>query len=160
MPSFDIVSEIDMHEVTNAVDQAKRDLGNRWDFKNVEADVELDDQTITISAEQEFQVEQLLDILRMAFANRKIDPRAIDDDGESKAGKLVKKHLKLRQGIETDQAKKIVKMIKDARLKVQASIQGDKVRVTGKKRDDLQTAIAMLKESEFELPLQFNNFRD
>lgn len=160
MPSFDIVSEIDMHEVTNAVDQAKRELGNRWDFKNVEADIELDDQTITISAEQEFQLEQLMDMLRMAFAKRNIDTRAIDDDGESKAGKLVKKHLKLRQGIEADQGKKIVKMIKDAKMKVQASIQGDKVRVTGKKRDDLQEVIAMLRDSDLELPLQFNNFRD
>ena len=160
MPSFDIVSEIEMHEVTNAVDQAKRDLGNRWDFKNVDANIELEDKRITVSAEQEFQLEQLMDMLRMAFAKRNIDTRAIDEDGESKSGKLVKQHLKLRQGIETDQGKKIVKMIKDAKLKVQASIQGDKVRVTGKKRDDLQTVIAMLKESDLELPLQYNNFRD
>lgn len=160
MPSFDIVSEVDMHEVTNAIDQAKRELGNRWDFKNVEADIELADEVITLSAEQEFQVEQLLDMLRMAFAKRNIDPRAIDEDGESKSGKLVRQHLKLRQGIETDQARKIVKMIKDAKMKVQASIQGDKVRVTGKKRDDLQEVIAMLREGDLELPLQFNNFRD
>lgn len=160
MPSFDIVSEVDMHEVTNAIDQAKRELGNRWDFKNVEADIELADEVITLSAEQEFQVEQLLDMLRMAFAKRNIDPRAIDEDGESKSGKLVRQHLKLRQGIEADQARKIVKMIKDAKMKVQASIQGDKVRVTGKKRDDLQEVIAMLREGDLELPLQFNNFRD
>jgi hypothetical protein len=160
MPSFDIVSEIDMHEVTNAVDQTKRDLGNRWDFKNVDADVELDEKGITISAPQEFQLEQLMDMLRMAFAKRNIDSRALEEDGDSKAGKLVKQHLKLRQGIETDMAKKVVKMIKDAKLKVQASIQGDKVRVTGKKRDDLQTAIALLRETELEIPLQFNNFRD
>lgn len=160
MPSFDIVSEIDMHEVTNAVDQARRDLGNRWDFKNVDAAIEQDEKGITISAPQEFQLEQLLDMLRMAFAKRNIDGRAIQEDGESKAGKLVKQHLLLKQGIETDMAKKIVKMIKDAKLKVQASIQGDKVRVTGKKRDDLQTAIALLREAELEVPLQFNNFRD
>ncbi|OEY65127.1 YajQ family cyclic di-GMP-binding protein [Marinobacter sp. X15-166B] len=160
MPSFDIVSEIDMHEVTNAVDQAKRDLGNRWDFKNVDANIELDDKGITISAEQEFQLEQLRDMLRMAFEKRKIDSRAIAEDGDSKAGKLVKQHLTLVQGIETDQARKIVKMIKDAKLKVQASIQGDKVRITGKKRDDLQTVIAMLREADLDLPLQFNNFRD
>jgi len=160
MPSFDIVSEIDMHEVTNAVDQAKRELGNRWDFKNVEVDFELDDKGITISAEQEFQLEQLMDMLRMAFAKRNIDSRAISEDGESQSGKLVKQHLLLKQGIETDMAKKIVKLIKEAKLKVQASIQGDKVRVTGKKRDDLQTAIALLKETELEIPLQFNNFRD
>ena len=160
MPSFDIVSEIDMHEVTNAVDQAKRELGNRWDFKNVEADIELDDKGLTISAEQEFQLEQLMDMLRMAFAKRSIDTRALSESGESKAGKLVKQHLELKQGIETDMAKKIVKMIKEAKLKVQSSIQGDKVRVTGKKRDDLQTAIALLKETELDVPLQFNNFRD
>lgn len=160
MPSFDVVSEIDMHEVTNAVDQAKRDLGNRWDFKNVDASFELDDKGITLSAEQEFQLEQLMDMLRMAFAKRNIDSRAITEDGDSKSGKLVKQHLVLRQGIETDMAKKIVKMIKDAKLKVQASIQGDKVRVTGKKRDDLQDVIALLRECDLELPLQFNNFRD
>lgn len=160
MPSFDIVSEIDMHEVTNAVDQARRDLGNRWDFKNVDASFDLDDKGITIASEQEFQLEQLMDMLRMAFAKRNIDARALSEDGESKSGKLVKQHLVLRQGIETDMAKKIVKMIKDAKLKVQSSIQGDKVRVTGKKRDDLQEAIAMLRESDLDLPLQFNNFRD
>lgn len=160
MPSFDIVSEIDMHEVTNAVDQTKRDLGNRWDFKNVDASVELDDKGITLGAEQEFQLEQLMDMLRMAFAKRNIDGRSINEDGDSKSGKLVKQHLVLRQGIETDMAKKIVKMIKDAKLKVQAAIQGDKVRVTGKKRDDLQDVMAMLRESDLDLPLQFNNFRD
>ncbi|MBU2875700.1 YajQ family cyclic di-GMP-binding protein [Marinobacter salexigens] len=160
MPSFDIVSEIDMHEVTNAVDQAKRDLGNRWDFKNVDADIEQDEKGLTISAPEDFQLEQLMDMLRMAFAKRNIDGRALAEDGESKAGKLVKQHLLLKQGIETDMAKKIVKLIKDAKLKVQASIQGDKVRVTGKKRDDLQTAIALLRETELDVPLQFNNFRD
>ncbi|TBW59490.1 YajQ family cyclic di-GMP-binding protein [Marinobacter halodurans] len=160
MPSFDIVSEIDMHEVTNAVDQAKRELGNRWDFKNVEADFELDDKGITLSAEQEFQLEQLMDMLRMAFAKRNVDTRALSEDGESRAGKLMKQHLALRQGIETADAKKIVKLLKDAKMKVQASIQGDKVRVTGKKRDDLQAAIALIKESDLDLPLQYNNFRD
>ncbi|WP_166252391.1 YajQ family cyclic di-GMP-binding protein [Marinobacter salicampi] len=160
MPSFDIVSEIDMHEVTNALDQAKRDLGNRWDFKNVDASFELDDKGITLAAEQEFQLEQMRDMLRMAFAKRNIDPRAISEDSDSRSGKLMKQHLVLRQGIETDMAKKIVKIIKDAKLKVQASIQGDKVRVTGKKRDDLQEAIALLRETELDLPLQFNNFRD
>jgi hypothetical protein len=160
MPSFDIVSEIDMHEVTNAVDQTKRDLGNRWDFKNIDADVELDDKGITISAPQEFQLEQLLDMLRMAFAKRSIDGRALSENGDSKAGKLVKQHLELKQGLETDMAKKIVKLIKDRKMKVQSSIQGDKVRITGKKRDDLQEAMAMLREAELDVPLQFNNFRD
>ncbi|HTN33063.1 MAG TPA: YajQ family cyclic di-GMP-binding protein [Marinobacter sp.] len=160
MPSFDIVSEIDMHEVTNAVDQAQRELGIRWDFKNVEASIEQDAKGITISAEQEFQLEQLMDMLRLAFAKRNIDGRALAENGESKAGKQVKQHLTLRQGIEIDMARKIVKLIKDAKLKVQASIQGDKVRVTGKKRDDLQAAMALLREAELDVPLQFNNFRD
>lgn len=160
MPSFDIVSEIDMHEVTNAVDQARRELGNRWDFKNVEADIVLDDGGITLSAEQDFQLEQLKDMLRMAFAKRNIDVRALADEGGSKAGRLVRQHLALKQGIDTDMARKIVKMIKDQKMKVQASIQGDKVRVTGKKRDDLQAVIAMLREADPDIPLQFNNFRD
>ncbi|GGE58058.1 UPF0234 protein [Streptosporangium jomthongense] len=160
MPSFDIVSEIDMHEVTNAVDKARKDLGNRWDFKNVDAHIEQDDKGVTVSAEQEFQLEQLIEILRMAFASRKIDTRALSESGESKSGKLMKQHFVLKQGIETDMAKKIVKLIKDAKLKVQASIQGDKVRVTGKKRDDLQAAMALLREAELDVPLQFNNFRD
>ncbi|MBK1885472.1 YajQ family cyclic di-GMP-binding protein [Marinobacter sp. DY40_1A1] len=160
MPSFDIVSEIDMHEVTNAVDKAKKDLGNRWDFKNVDADIEMDDKGVSVSAEQEFQLEQLIDILRMAFASRDIDGRALAENGESKSGKLIKQHFVLKQGLETDMAKKIVKLIKEAKLKVQSSIQGDKVRVTGKKRDDLQTAIALLRETELDVPLQFNNFRD
>ncbi|WP_417513726.1 YajQ family cyclic di-GMP-binding protein [Marinobacter sp.] len=160
MPSFDIVSEVDMHEVTNAVDKARKDLGNRWDFKNVDAEIEQDDKGVTVSAEQEFQLEQLIDILRMAFASRNIDGRALSESGESKSGKLMKQHFVLKQGLETDMAKKIVKLIKDAKLKVQSSIQGDKVRVTGKKRDDLQTAIALLRETELDVPLQFNNFRD
>ena len=160
MPSFDIVSEIDMHEVTNAVDQAKRELGNRWDFKNVEADIELDDKGITISAEQEFQLEQLLDMLRMAFAKRNIDARALAEDGDSKSGKLVKQDVTFKEGIDKELAKKIVALIKDSKLKVQAAIQGDQVRVTGKKRDDLQDVMALLRGAELEMPLQYNNFRD
>ncbi|MBS3805655.1 MAG: YajQ family cyclic di-GMP-binding protein [Oleiphilaceae bacterium] len=160
MPSFDIVSEVDMHEVTNAVDQANKELGNRWDFKNVEAAFELDEKGVTLSAEQEFQLDQMMDMLRMAFAKRNIDSRALSEEGDTKSGKLIKKHIKLEQGIESDKAKKIVKMIKDAKLKVQASIQGEEVRVTGKKRDDLQGVMAMLKEADLDLPLQFKNFRD
>ena len=160
MPSFDIVSEIDMHEVTNAVDQAKKQLVNRWDFKKIDANIELDDKTITISAPEEFHLEQLLDILRSAFVARKLDTRSLSEDGDSKAGKLVKQYLELKQGLEIDMAKKIVKLIKDQKMKVQASIQGEKVRVTGKSRNDLQDAIAMLREAELDVPLQFNNFRE
>ncbi|MDX1453815.1 MAG: YajQ family cyclic di-GMP-binding protein [Oleiphilaceae bacterium] len=160
MPSFDTVSEVDLHEVTNAVDQAKRELGNRWDFKNVEADISFDKETITCSAEQEFQLDMLVDMLRMGFAKRNLDVRALSDAGESKAGKQVKKHFSLRQGIDQDTAKKMVKQIKASKIKVQSAIQGDKVRVTGKKRDDLQQVMQLLREGEYELPLQFNNFRD
>src|SRR5690554_6944306 len=160
MPSFDIVSEIEMHEVTNAVDQAKRDLGNRWDFKNVDANIELEDKRITVSAEQEFQLEQLIDLLRMAFAKRNIDARALAEDGESKAGKLVKQHFALKQGIATDMAKKEVKTIKDEKINIQTSNHGDKVRAASKKRYDGQEAIAMLREAGLDIPLKFNNCRD
>jgi len=160
MPSFDTVSEVDMHEVTNAIDQAKRELGNRWDFKNVDADIVNDNGKITFSAEQDFQLEQLIEMLQMAFAKRGIDVRALSEAGDSKAGKLVKRSFDIKQGIDSLTAKKMVKMIKDAKLKVQAAIQGDKVRVTGKKRDDLQQVMALLRESDIETPLQFNNFRD
>lgn len=160
MPSFDIVSEVDMHQITNAVDQARREMGNRWDFKKVESSIELDEGRITLAAEEAFQLDQLMDILRMTFAKRDLDGRVLADDGESRSGKQVKRHLKLRQGIEQADAKDIVKRLKEAKLKVQASIQGDKVRVTGKKRDDLQEAIALLRQAELSVPLQYDNFRD
>lgn len=160
MPSFDTVSEVDMHEVTNAIDQAKRELGIRWDFKNVSADVEFENDKVTISAEQEFQLEQLNEILRMAIAKRELDVRCLANAKESRSGKLIKRTFDLRQGIDQDTAKKIVKMVKEAKLKVQVSIQGDKVRVTGKKRDDLQEVMSFLRTAELDMPLQFNNFRD
>ncbi len=160
MPSFDTVSEVDMHEVTNAVDQAKREMGNRWDFKKVDSNIEFKDETITLIAEQEFQLDQLYDILLMAFVKRKLDGRSLSEGVDSKAGKQVKRSYKLQQGIESLTAKKIVKMVKDAKLKVQAAIQGDKVRMTGKKRDDLQEVMAFLREADLDVPLQFNNFRD
>ncbi|MFE8073245.1 YajQ family cyclic di-GMP-binding protein [Marinobacteraceae bacterium S3BR75-40.1] len=160
MPSFDIVSEVDMHEITNAVDQARRELGNRWDFKNVDAGFEHNDNTITIAAEQEFQLDQLADMLRMALAKRGVDTRTLKEEQESRSGKQVKRQFSVQQGIDQPTAKDIVKRIKGSGIKVQASIQGEQVRVNGKKRDDLQQVIAMLKESDLELPLQFNNFRD
>ena len=160
MPSFDIVSEVDLHEVTNAVDQANRELGNRWDFKNVEASFEREGEQITASAEQEFQLDQMVEMLRMAFAKRQIDLKALQEDSESRSGKLVRRHFNLRQGIGQAEAKDMVKRIKESKLKVQASIQGDKVRVNGKKRDDLQAAMTLLREADLDLPLQFNNFRD
>jgi uncharacterized protein YajQ (UPF0234 family) len=160
MPSFDVVSEIDLHEVTNAVDQTRRELVNRWDFKNVEADAELVDEKITLTAEQDFQLEQLEEILRIAFSKRGLDARALSEPTESKSGKLVKRTFSLVQGIDQTLAKKIVKMVKDSKSKVQASIQGDKVRMTGKKRDELQEVIQMLRATDLDAPLQFNNFRD
>ncbi|WP_097460202.1 YajQ family cyclic di-GMP-binding protein [Mangrovitalea sediminis] len=160
MPSFDIVSEINMHEVQNAVDQAQRELGNRWDFKNVEASFELADKQVTVGAEQEFQVEQMIDMLRMAFAKRQLDLRALKEEKESRSGKLVRRHFSLREGIDQPTAKDLVKRIKESKIKVQASIQGDKLRVTGKKRDELQETIALLRAAELDIPLQFDNFRD
>lgn len=160
MPSFDTVSEVDLHEVTNAVDQAKRELATRWDFKNVQADVEFDKEKVTLSAEQDFQLEQLTEILRMSFAKRGLDARSLSDPQESRSGKQVKKSYSVKQGLDQDVAKKIVKLIKDSSIKVQVSIQGDKVRVTGKKRDELQEVIKLLRSAELEVPLQFNNFRD
>jgi len=160
MPSFDTVSELDMHEVTNAIDQAKRELGNRWDFKNVDADIVADKELITFSAEQDHQVEQLIEMLQMAFAKRGLDVRSLSESTDSKAGKLVKRSFLVKQGIDQDTARKIVKLIKEAKMKVQVAIQGDKVRVTGKKRDDLQQVMSFLKESDIDVPLQYNNFRD
>lgn len=160
MPSFDTVSEVDQHEVTNAVDQAKRELGNRWDFKNVTADIEFENERVIFSAEQDFQLDQMIEILRMAFAKRGVDTRALHEAGDSKAGKLVKKTFEIKQGIDQMTAKKMVKMVKESKIKVQAAIQGDKVRMTGKKRDDLQQVMNLLRESDIDIPLQFNNFRD
>ena len=160
MPSFDTVSELDMHEVTNAIDQAKRELGNRWDFKNVQADIEVEGSRVTFSAEQDFQLEQLIEMLQMAFAKRGLDVRSLSESADSKAGRLVKRSFDIKQGIDSDNARKLVKMVKEAKLKVQVAIQGDKVRVTGKKRDDLQEVMRFFKESDIDIPLQYNNFRD
>ncbi len=160
MPSFDVVSEIDMHEATNAVDQANREVGNRFDFKGVTAEFELSDSTVKLTSESEFQLQQMRDILYSKLSKRGVDIGCVEAGKVEQAGKLAHQALTLRQGIDTDLARKIVKRIKDAKLKVQAAIQGDKVRVTGKKRDDLQAVIALLRDADFDLPLQYNNFRD
>ena len=160
MPSFDVVSEVDLHQLTNAVDQAGRIVANRFDFKGVEASFEREERSVTITAEAEFQVEQMQDMLRTALIKCDIDPKAMDLGEAQPSGKLVKQQATLRHGIDTDTCKKIVKAIKDTKLKVQAQIQGDQVRVTGKKRDDLQQAIAKLREMDLDQPLQFSNFRD
>ncbi|HDR1858807.1 TPA: YajQ family cyclic di-GMP-binding protein [Pasteurella multocida] len=163
MPSFDIVSEITLHEVRNAVENANRDLTNRWDFRNVQAAIELNEknETIKVSSESDFQVEQLVDILRNACIKRGIDSGSLDIPTEYEhSGKTYSKEIKLKQGIASEMAKKITKLIKDSKLKVQTQIQGEQVRVTGKSRDDLQAVIQLVKGAELGQPFQFNNFRD
>ncbi|KLI99026.1 YajQ family cyclic di-GMP-binding protein [Luteimonas sp. FCS-9] len=160
MPSFDVVSEVDTHELTNAVDQANRELTTRFDFKGVDASFEREDAVITQSAPSEFQLQQMTEILRQRLAARKIDVRCLEfgDIDTNLAG--ARQKVTVKQGIERDLAKKIQAALKTAKLKVDSQINGDKLRVTGKKRDDLQAAIALLRGTEFELPLQFDNFRD
>ena len=160
MPSFDIVSEVDRHELTNAVDQANRELGNRFDFKGSDARFALDDYAITASAPSDFQLKQMQDILRARLTARGIDVRCLDVAEPEINLATAKQKITVKQGLEQPVAKKIVSAIKVAKLKVEAQINGDKLRVTGKKRDDLQGAIAMLRKLELEVPLQFDNFRD
>ena len=160
MPSFDVVSEVDWHEVTNAVDQASRELQTRFDFRGVEAKFVKQGEVIRITAEAEIQLDQMVDILNAKMVKRAIDPKVMDIGEQEHVGKLLHKNIRIQQGVESLLAKKIVKMIKEKKLKVQAASQGDKVRVTGKKRDDLQQVIAMLREEEFNVPLQYHNFRD
>ncbi|WP_165311318.1 YajQ family cyclic di-GMP-binding protein [Vibrio ziniensis] len=160
MPSFDIVSEVDTVEVRNSVENSVRDLATRFDFRNVEASFELKNETVKLTAPDDFQITQMMDILRNNLAKRGVDPRSMESKKSVPSGKTWSKEVVFRQGIEIDLAKKVVKMIKDEKLKVQASIQGDKVRVTGKKRDDLQAVIAFLRGSDLEQPFQYNNFRD
>lgn len=160
MPSFDIVSELDAHEVSNAVDQANREVQNRYDFKGVDARFELNDQLVTLWAEGDFQLQQMRDVLRAKMTSRKIDVRCWDIKNPEKSNMKARQEIVLQQGLDQAISKKITKMIKDKKMKVQAQIQGEQVRVTGKKRDDLQAVMAMLREAELELPLQFNNFRD
>lgn len=160
MPSFDVVSEVDMHELTNAVDQTNREVGNRFDFKGTDSRVERADNVLTIHSESDFQIDQILDILRSKMATRGIDVGSLETGEVEEANMRAKLAVTVRQGIDKDLARKIVKMIKESKLKVQAAIQGEQVRVTGKKRDDLQQVMAILKKAELELPLQFTNFRD
>ncbi len=159
MPSFDVVSELDKHEVTNAVDNAMKELERRYDLRG-KGTFEFKELTINITADAEFQLEQMVEILRLSLVKRKIDVQCLELKDAYPSGKSVKQEAILREGIDKELAKKIVAHIKEAKLKVQAAIQGEQVRVTGKKRDDLQEAIAALRAKEFGMPLQFNNFRD
>lgn len=160
MPSFDIVSEVDKHELANAVDQANRELGNRFDFKGSDAGFELNDFTITLRAPNDFQLKQMSDILRSRLVARGIDIRCLDEQDPELTLASAKQTIAVKQGIEQAQARKIVAGLKASKLKVDAQIQGDKLRVVGKKRDDLQEAIALLRKMDPGLPLQFDNFRD
>ncbi len=160
MPSFDVVSEVDEHELNNAVDQASREIGNRFDFKGVNASFELKDSVITLTSDSAFQLKQMMDILHLKLTARKIDIGCLESSEPVTSMSKATQTVTVKQGIEQAIAKKIVKMIKDKKMKVQAAIQGEKLRVTGKKRDDLQAVMAFLRESDITLPLQFDNFRD
>ena len=159
MPSFDVVCELDMHEISNAVDQANREVTTRFDFKDTGAKFELKEDAIELNAQQDFQLKQMQDVLASKLTKRDVSIKHLDyKDPEVQLNKATQRCV-LKKGIDQDSAKKIVKQIKEEKLKVQASIQGDQVRVTGKKRDDLQETIAVLKE-KVDLPVQFVNFRD
>jgi uncharacterized protein YajQ (UPF0234 family) len=160
MPSFDIVSEVDIQEVRNAVDQSNRELNTRFDFKGVKAAFEQQGTEITLRAEHEFQLHQMMDILRHKLVKRKVDILCMDIREPETSLNAARQMVIVKQGIDTESAKKLAKEIKASKLKVQAQIQGEQVRVSGKKRDDLQHAIALLRELDYDLPLQFQNFRD
>jgi cyclic-di-GMP-binding protein len=160
MPSFDVVSEINSHEVTNAVDQANREVSQRFDFKGSGAVFELDELTIRMKAQSDFQLKQMLDMVSVRLSKRGIDPMCIEAKDPSVALNAASQELTLKHGIDADVGRKIAKAIKESKLKVQAAIQGDKVRITGKQRDDLQEAMALLRKQKLEVPLQFSNFRD
>ncbi len=160
MPSFDVISEVDKHELTNAVDQATRELTNRFDFKGVDARIELSGFVITLTAPSDFQLKQMLEILRQRLTARRIDVRCLDVSEPEINLATAKQEVTVKQGIEQPVAKKIITAIKGAKLKVEAQINGDKLRISSKKKDDLQLAMALLRKSEIEQPLQFDNFRD
>ncbi len=160
MPSFDVVSDFDAHEASNAVDQANREVNNRFDFKGTGAKYELDGQLISLTSQTDFQLKQMLDILRLKLTKRGIDIACMKEEEPEITGSEARQKVILRQGIETPLAKDLVKKIKGSKLKVQTAIQGDKLRVSGKKRDDLQSVIAFLKKTDIDLPLQYENFRD
>ncbi|MFP5505992.1 MAG: YajQ family cyclic di-GMP-binding protein [Gammaproteobacteria bacterium] len=160
MPSFDVVSEVNQHEVRNAVDQANREIGARFDFKGSDARIDIPEGNLLLEAQSEFQIDQMRDILTTKLAKRGVDVGALKFDKVETSGTRARQKIEVRQGIDADTARKLVKLIKDSKIKVQASIQGEQLRVTGKKRDDLQEVIALLRKSDVGLPLQYQNFRD
>lgn len=161
MPSFDIVSELDKHELTNAIDQANKEVTTRYDFKGTDSSFELKDTTVTMLTQSDFQLDQMFDILVQKANRRGIDVKCMERGTADIQLKTAKQSIEMQEGLDAPLAKKIIKLIKDGKFKVQAANQGDSIRVTGKKRDDLQAVMQMLKTQEdLELPLQFNNFRD
>ena len=160
MPSFDVVSEVDGHELTNAIDQARRVIDTRFDFKGVNAAFDVAGKEVTLTTEAEIQLRQMREILEGALVKRGLDVQCLDWQEPEQSGQQIKQVTVVREGLDKEQAKKIVKMIKEKKLKVQAAVQGEQVRVTGKKRDDLQQVIALLRQSELDVPLQYQNFRD
>jgi uncharacterized protein YajQ (UPF0234 family) len=160
MPSFDVVSEVDLQEVRNAVDQANREIGTRFDFKGVVASFELSAGSVTLRAERDFQLKQMMDILVQKMVKRGVDVASLDPAGPVTGLNAARQDVAIKQGIDTETAKRMVKTLKGGKLKVQAQIQGDQLRVSGKKRDDLQQAIAALRDVDWGLPLRFTNFRD
>ena len=160
MPSFDVVSEVDHHELSNGVDQANREVTTRFDFKGTGSNFELADQVITMNTESEFQLQQMCDMLCNKLVKRRIDIACLEKHEAVIQARSATQAVKVREGIETPIAKDMVKLIKQSKAKVQAAIQGDQLRVTGKKRDDLQQVIALLKGANLDTPLQFKNFRD
>ncbi len=160
MPSFDVVSEIEQHELVNAIDQANREISTRFDFKGTNSKVELSEWVLTIISKSEFQVKQINNILENKINKRGIDIRCLEYDEIIENNNEARQIVTIKKGINKDKAKTIVKMIKNSKLKLQASIQGEQVRISGKKRDDLQNAISELKEAKLDIPLQYINFRD
>jgi uncharacterized protein YajQ (UPF0234 family) len=160
MPSFDVVSEIDHHELKNALDQANREIGTRYDFKGSSASIEQSGNALTLEAESEFQIKQMAPILKEKMSKRGIDVDCLEFADIVEMNKRARQSVSVREGLDKDLARKMVKLIKDSKLKVQAAIQGEQLRVTGKKRDDLQQVMALLREAKLGIPLQFNNFRD
>jgi len=160
MPSFDVVSDFDAHEASNAIDQSNREVTTRFDFKGTGSKYELDDQVISLTSQSDFQLQQMLDILRQKLVKRGIDIACLEEKEPEFSGSEARQQVILRKGIDSDLARKLVKMVKGSKLKVQAAIQGDQLRISGKKRDDLQAVITLLKNADVELPLQYENFRD
>ncbi|MFZ9039138.1 MAG: YajQ family cyclic di-GMP-binding protein [Gammaproteobacteria bacterium] len=160
MPSFDVVSEVDHHELSNALDQANREIGTRYDFKGSNARIEQTDNQLTLEAESEFQVKQMVPILKEKMSKRGIDVDCLEFGDIVEMNKRARQPVTVREGLDKDLARKMVKLIKDSKLKVQAAIQGEQLRVSGKKRDDLQQVMQNLREAGLGIPLQFNNFRD